>query len=80
MERVTAESSVDDLRRQRKRVEKWPSGPTRERVLAAPDPRSIGFGNYQPESRVSPSADRSVDGNRAAAIAGLELTGFVRMR
>jgi hypothetical protein len=37
MERVTAESSVDDLRRQRERVEKWPSGPTRERVLEALD-------------------------------------------
>jgi hypothetical protein len=37
MERVTAESTVDDLRRQRERVEKWPSGPTRERVLEALD-------------------------------------------
>jgi hypothetical protein len=37
MERVTAESTVDDLRRQRKRVEKWPPGRTRERVLEALD-------------------------------------------
>ena len=37
MERVTAESTVDDLRRQRKRVEKWPPGPSRERVLEGLD-------------------------------------------
>jgi hypothetical protein len=37
MEPVTAESTIDDLRRQRERVDKWPSGPTRERVLEALD-------------------------------------------
>jgi hypothetical protein len=37
MERATAESTIDDLRRQRERVEKWPTGPTRERVLEALD-------------------------------------------
>jgi hypothetical protein len=37
MERVTAESTIDDLRRQRERVEKWPTGPTRERTLEALD-------------------------------------------
>ena len=37
MERVTPESTVDDLRRQRERVEKWPGGRTRELVLEALD-------------------------------------------
>ena len=37
VERLTAESTVEDLKRQRKRVERWPRGPTRERVLEALD-------------------------------------------
>jgi hypothetical protein len=37
VERVTAQSTVEELTRQRERVERWPKDPTRERVLEALD-------------------------------------------
>jgi hypothetical protein len=61
MGRITAETTVDDLRRQRERVEKWPPGPTRERVLEALD-EGIAQKTLSPHAlfsrRLTPAARR----------------------